>query len=322
MARGRDELHRRYLEALVGGDSGRANAIVEQARTQGWSVEQIYLHVLAPAQAEIGARWRARRLSVADEHLATEITLEQMDRLRERIAPKPVPGRHAVVACVEGEGHAIGARMLADFLLIDGWAVDYLGANTPTADLVELVARRDPDLVALSVTQPEHLPAVAAAATALRRLSPPPRVIAGGAALQGRPRAAATLAVDAVAADALSGMHEARRVVAGAPTSQATGKDYFQRLGQQVQKLRSSKGWTQQQLAAAAGLDRTYISGLERGKQNPTVGALLRLARALEVPLDRLVILGAEGAGNPPIVPPGSPTDADVTRRHGRRPAG
>jgi DNA-binding XRE family transcriptional regulator len=96
-----------------------------------------------------------------------------------------------------------------------------------------------------------------------------------------------------VAADALSGMHEARRLVAGVPTVRATGKDYFQRLGQQVQELRSSKGWTQQQLAEAAGLDRTYISGLEHGKQNPTLGALLRLARALEVPLERLVILSA-----------------------------
>jgi methanogenic corrinoid protein MtbC1/DNA-binding XRE family transcriptional regulator len=293
MADGRDELHRRYLEALIGGDAARANAIVEQARAQGWSVEQIYLHVLAPAQAEIGMRWRSGRLSVADEHLATEITLGQMERLRERIASRPTPGHHAVVACVEGEGHAIGARMLADFLLIDGWAVDYLGANTPTADLVELVTRRHPDLVALSVTQPQLLPVAAAVAAALRRLSPAPKVLAGGAALRGRPRAAASLGVDAVAADALSGMHEARRLVAGVPTVRATGKDYFQRLGQQVQELRSSKGWTQQQLAEAAGLDRTYISGLEHGKQNPTLGALLRLARALEVPLERLVILSA-----------------------------
>ena len=63
-----------------------------------------------------------------------------------------------------------------------------------------------------------------------------------------------------------------------------------------MHELRSGKGWTQQQLAESAGLDRTYISGLEHGKQNPTLGALLRLAGALEVPLDRLVILD----GGPP----------------------
>jgi DNA-binding XRE family transcriptional regulator/methylmalonyl-CoA mutase cobalamin-binding subunit len=218
-----------------------------------------------------------------------------MDRLRAQLVPPPASAGRVLVACVEGEGHGIAARMLADFLLIDGWSVDYLGASTPTADLVDLVGRRRPDLVALSVTQPQHLPAVGAAAKALRRLSPPPRILAGGAAFRGRPRAAASLGVDGVAADALSGMHEARRLRGDVPA--ATGEDYFARLGRRVQEVRSGKGWTQQQLAESAGLDRTYISGLEHGKQNPTLGALLRLARALEVPLDRLVILdGAPAA--------------------------
>jgi methanogenic corrinoid protein MtbC1/DNA-binding XRE family transcriptional regulator len=295
VANGQPELHRKYVEALLAGDPGRAGALVAEALRRGWRVEQIYLQVLAPAQVEIGARWHARRLSVADEHLATEITLGEMDRLRAQLVPPPASAGRVLVACVEGEGHGIAARMLADFLLIDGWSVDYLGASTPTADLVDLVGRRRPDLVALSVTQPQHLPAVGAAAKALRRLSPPPRILAGGAAFRGRPRAAASLGVDGVAADALSGMHEARRLRGDVPA--ATGEDYFARLGRRVQEVRSGKGWTQQQLAESAGLDRTYISGLEHGKQNPTLGALLRLARALEVPLDRLVILdGAPAA--------------------------
>jgi methanogenic corrinoid protein MtbC1/DNA-binding XRE family transcriptional regulator len=299
VAKAQPEPHRKYLDALLSGDGARAEALVEEAQRRGWGVEQIYLHVLAPAQVEIGARWHARRLSVADEHLATEITLAQMERLRARLVAPPAPAGHAFVTCVEGEGHGIAARMLADFLLIDGWSVDYLGASTPTADLVDLVERRRPDLVALSVTQPEHLSAVAAAAKALHRLSPPPKIIAGGAAFRGRARTAASLGVDGAAPDALSGMHEARRLMGAVPAA-ATGEDYFGRLGGRVQELRSRKGWTQQQLAEGAGLDRTYISGLEHGKQNPTLGALLRLARALEVPLDRLVILD----GTPPEPPP------------------
>jgi MerR family transcriptional regulator, light-induced transcriptional regulator len=286
----RPELHRKYLEALVSGDGERADALVADAQRRGWSAEQIYLHVLAPSQAEIGTRWQARRLSVADEHLATEITLGQMERLRGRRVPPPTPTGHAIVACVQGEGHSIAARMVADFLLIDGWTVDFLGASTPTADLVDLAARRRPDVVALSVTQARLLAAVGAAARALRRLSAPARILAGGAAFRGRAELAAKVGVDAVAADALSGMREARRLLGSVSTAPPTGDDYFERLGQRVQEIRSGKGWTQQQLAETAGLDRTYISGLENGKQNPTVGALLRLARALDVALDRLVL--------------------------------
>src|SRR5687768_9276940 len=172
------ELHRKYVEALVSGDGERADALVAEAQRRGWSTEQIYLHVLAPAQAEIGARWQARRLSVADEHLATEITLGQMERLRGRLVPPPTMTGHAIVACVQGEAHSIAARMVADFLLIAGWSVDSLGPSTPTAALVDLAARRRPDVVALSVPQAGRLPAVGAAAKALRRLSaPPPRIL-------------------------------------------------------------------------------------------------------------------------------------------------
>lgn len=287
----RGALDRRYLEALVRGDAAAAGAVVEEARRRGLSVEQIYLHLLTPALAEVGARWRARRLSVADEHLASEITLREMERLRERLVPPPGSGPQAVLACVEGEAHAIGLRMFGDFLTIDGWTIDYLGANVPADDLVELVARRRPVLVALSVTQTDRLPALTLAASALRKLGPSAPVLAGGAALRGRADAAATLGVEAVALDARVGVQEARRVAAAAREPSGAVEDYFERLGHRVQELRSARGWTQQQLADEAGLDRTYISGLEHGKQNPTIGALLRLATALKAPLDRLVVL-------------------------------
>jgi DNA-binding XRE family transcriptional regulator/methylmalonyl-CoA mutase cobalamin-binding subunit len=215
-----------------------------------------------------------------------------MERLRERLPLTPGSGPRAVLACVEGEAHAIGLRMFGDFLTIDGWTIDYLGANVPADDLAELVARRRPVLVALSVTQTDCLPALALAASALRKLGSSTPVLAGGAALRGRAGAAATLGVDGVALDARVGVQEARRVAAAARESPGAVEDYFERLGRRVQELRSARGWTQQQLADESGLDRTYISGLEHGKQNPTIGALLRLATALEAPLDRLVVLG------------------------------
>jgi DNA-binding XRE family transcriptional regulator len=98
--------------------------------------------------------------------------------------------------------------------------------------------------------------------------------------------------MDAVARDARGGVQEARRLAVTARESPGAVEHYFEHIGRQVQELRGARGWTQQQLADEAGLDRTYISGLERGKQNPTIGALLRVATALSVPLDRLVVMG------------------------------
>ena len=46
---------------------------------------------------------------------------------------------------------------------------------------------------------------------------------------------------------------------------------------------------TQRDLANASGLDRTYISMVEHGKQNLTIGAVLRIADALGVPIGQLI---------------------------------
>ena len=313
---GRNGLSRRFADALIRGDAASAGAIAAEAGAAGWGAQRIYLELLAPAQVEIGARWRAGGLSIADEHLATEITLAQMERLRETFAPAPASGRRAVVACVQGEAHAVGARMLADFLAMDGWTVDYLGANTPTGDLVDFVARRRPEVVALSVTQTERRPALETAAAHLRRLSPAPGIIAGGAGL-GHDADAAALGVDAIAGDALAGVQHARRLVAARSPASAA-EDHFERLGRRIQHLRGAKGWTQQQLAEAAQLDRTYISGLERGRQNPTLGALLRLARSLETPLEELVFPGRGSPGA--AAPRGGSAPRTTRQRRGTRP--
>ena len=53
-------------------------------------------------------------------------------------------------------------------------------------------------------------------------------------------------------------------------------------LGRAVREAREARGMTQESLAALAGLDRTYISGVERGVRNPTVRSLALVARALE----------------------------------------
>lgn len=55
-------------------------------------------------------------------------------------------------------------------------------------------------------------------------------------------------------------------------------------FGQRLRGLRVARGLSQEQLAAAAGLDRTYISGCERGKRNIGLTNIYRLAAALAVP--------------------------------------
>ena len=59
--------------------------------------------------------------------------------------------------------------------------------------------------------------------------------------------------------------------------------DVVQLLGENVRYYRKLKGLTQEQLAVGAGMERSYVSDLERGTRNPSVLALGRLADALEI---------------------------------------
>ena len=60
-------------------------------------------------------------------------------------------------------------------------------------------------------------------------------------------------------------------------------------LSQAIKKRREQLGLSQEKLAEHCGFDRTYISMLERGKRNPSLLNLLRLADGLQTPVSKLV---------------------------------
>ena len=61
------------------------------------------------------------------------------------------------------------------------------------------------------------------------------------------------------------------------------------RLARNLIALRQKKGWSQEDLADEAGLQRTYVSGVERSIRNPTILIVERLAKALKVSLGALL---------------------------------
>lgn len=66
-------------------------------------------------------------------------------------------------------------------------------------------------------------------------------------------------------------------------------RDWQGIVGKNVRKFRKQKGLTQEELAFAAEIDLTYMGGIERGKRNPSLLVMARIADALSVPLNRLI---------------------------------
>lgn len=67
-------------------------------------------------------------------------------------------------------------------------------------------------------------------------------------------------------------------------------------FGAAVRKARVQAGLSQEELADAAGLDRTYIGGVERGERNPSLLSLRKIAVGLRVTLSKL-LAGMEALG-------------------------
>jgi transcriptional regulator with XRE-family HTH domain len=61
-----------------------------------------------------------------------------------------------------------------------------------------------------------------------------------------------------------------------------------QRFGQRIRELRQERGLSQEGLAERCGLDRTYISGIERGLRNVALRNIEALAHALGVSIASL----------------------------------
>jgi len=66
-------------------------------------------------------------------------------------------------------------------------------------------------------------------------------------------------------------------------------KDILERFGVRVRELRIEQGYSQEDFAAKCGLDRTYISGIERGKRNVSLRNIDVIAKALGVTVSVLM---------------------------------
>jgi diguanylate cyclase (GGDEF)-like protein len=179
-------LSRTYQDALAAADAGGAGRVARQALGEGMGVAGLYQRVIAPAMWRIGELWEEGTISVADEHLATALTNQTMASIYgPSLSHKVKPGR-ILMAAVEGERHALGLRMAADVIELAGYETIYLGADVPTADLLQAVASRSPNLVGLSVTMSSSIPALDRAIAEIQCIKPKLIVMLGGQGVRDR----------------------------------------------------------------------------------------------------------------------------------------
>ncbi|MDB5033902.1 MAG: hypothetical protein JWQ98_1143 [Chlorobi bacterium] len=211
------ELARDYLSALLRADRREASRLVLEAVESGTNIQDIYLDVFQQTQHQIGRLWQMNRLTVAQEHYCTAATQLIMSQLYPRIFSTERNGLTMVAACIGGDLHEIGVRMIADFFEMDGWDTVYLGASTPIRSIVEMVVSSGASLLAVSATITFHVTEVTGLIATLRGddRCRNVKIMVGGYPFNVEPELWRQIGADACAHDARESVTIARRMVAG-----------------------------------------------------------------------------------------------------------
>jgi len=183
------EIGRAYAAALLSGDEVAAELAIRDALDARLSTAEIDDEIIAPALWLVGELWERGRISVADEHLATEISLRVLALQREvqRVAVDR-GDRVVMLATPSGELHAVALRMTDTLLREAGYSVVMLGADVPAHALAASATHYEPDVICLSATMPGGEEKLLLAIHEVQQTWPPAAFVVGGRSLTSRLR--------------------------------------------------------------------------------------------------------------------------------------
>ena len=275
------------LDALVKGESKMVGDLLDSCLDTGMSLQAVYVNLLSDLQCTINDMWTQGGATLAQEQRATQIMIEHLTRIRQSLRPRKPLSLKAVICALPGDHCFFGGRVVSDLLIMDGWEVDFLGAATPVEEILRHCQEVKADLLGLSLSDPKFIEEARVTMQKLKELMPNIKTIIGGKGVMNNEDAKKANA-DVVVTDRSQVVADARKVVGVGSSTNAL----FQTLGEiggRIHHYRKSQKMSQEKLAAGSGLDRAYISSVENGKQNVTIGALLKLSDALGVDLSDLI---------------------------------
>ena len=169
-----------YLDTLFKKDTRNALYLIHQFTERGISINDLYVEILAESMRRIGELWHTSQITVDTEHYCTSVTQMAMAQFYPALFETKRRNRTIICACPGTELHEMGSRMLSDLFENDGWDSVYLCAAVPEESMLDSIRENHPDLVALSVTMPQHLLTCRDLVLAIKKEFPDLTIAVGG----------------------------------------------------------------------------------------------------------------------------------------------
>ncbi len=182
----REVVYLDYLDALLQADKFRCESIIGKLQSQGVDIREIYIFIFQKALYKVGKLWEIREISVAEEHIATQITDYLVTKVFAALQNKDKTNKKAIISCMEKEFHYIGAKMVSNIFELNGWVSYFLGSNTPAKDLIKFIDEKQPDVIAISFSIYMNYSRFIKALNNIINHFPAQQIILGGQGLTGQ----------------------------------------------------------------------------------------------------------------------------------------
>ena len=152
------------------------------------SLDQFYEKILNPVMEKIGTMWSNGILSVATEHVSSNIAHSLVKLISEEKKGRSLYGKIILTTPV-GEEHNLGCSVMESFLLNKGFTTFNLSPSTPAESVLNFMKSTSPDGVIISITLSESIPAGQRLIKKIREFNKKIPIFVGGQAFNDRTKA-------------------------------------------------------------------------------------------------------------------------------------
>ena len=114
--------------------------------------------ILKPVMYNIGEHWATNKISIATEHVASNIAQTLVKIIMDRVSGSA--NKKKILICVPlGEEHHLGCDVLETYLSIKGFKIYNMGTSIPTESIISFIEYNKPDIIFVSITLQDNISA-------------------------------------------------------------------------------------------------------------------------------------------------------------------
>lgn len=177
------KLQDQLLKLFMKGDLDGSLQLYQNYRTMSGTTS-FFEKILTPVMYEIGELWVKNKISIADEHVCSNVANSMVRIIFDR--NEKIPTKKKILICTpDGEHHNLAASILESHLSCNGFKVFNLSPSEPHESIVRFIDSAKPDAVLVSITLSDNIRPGQRLVKKIRERSSIP-IFVGGQALKGQ----------------------------------------------------------------------------------------------------------------------------------------